>query len=329
MTKPAHHRPDGRFRNPPGSPRREASLADFLAFLGKQIRAGFTPPKLPDQYVLTRAAVLDGLNELGDRDGITWLGHAAFLIQAGGKRFLTDPYLGKVAGPKGVGPIRFTPPALAPEELPPLDAILLSHDHYDHLCLDTLDRLPGKGQITAFAPLRTGHHFRQRGFGDVIEMDWWQTHEFGGVTVQALPNIHFSGRGAFNRNRTLWMAFGLKAASSRIFFGGDSAYGAVFKEIGEKAGPFDLALVGIGAYSPRPIMVASHATPEEALDMAADLGAAHAIGMHWGTIALTDEPVLEPPERFLAAAKARGLEHSSHILPIGGSMAVPGLWPRN
>lgn len=326
--RPYHHRADGRFRNPLGSPRRKATNAEFAAFFARRFRDRSTP-EIPDGHVLSREAALAGLAAHADQDSVTWLGHAAFLIRLGGKTILTDPYLAPVAGPFGFGPRRYVEPPLPLAALPPIDLLAVSHSHYDHLDALTIAALPGKDGVEVLAPLKLGPFFRRRGFRNVHELDWWERRRFGDLEAALLPAVHFSRRGPFDTNRTLWGGFGFASGGARVFFSGDTAYGEVFTEIGSREGPFDLALVGIGAYEPRAIMKASHATPEEAVRIGRDIGARAVLGMHWGTVALTDEPQFEPPQRFRAAAAAAGYAAAdAWLLGIGETRALRR-WPAN
>jgi len=327
--RPYHHLPDGRFRNPEGSPRRTVGRGAFWRFMWRQWRNRSAAPEVPEGHVLPREQALASLAEYDGRDSITWLGHAAFLIRIGGRTLLTDPYLSEIAGPAGFGPKRFVPSGLQIDDLPPLDAVLVSHNHYDHLDAKTLAALPDR-QVQVIAPLRLGAFFRRRGFAQVSELDWYQSAAVGEVRVQALPAIHFSRRGLFDRNRTLWVSFAVEGGGRRLFFSGDTGYGPVFGEIGARAGPFDLAIVGIAAYEPREIMRASHTTPEEALQLARDIRAAAVLGMHWGTVVLTEEPPFEPPRRFREAAARSGWpEDRVWLMRIGETRALPGPWPGN
>jgi L-ascorbate metabolism protein UlaG (beta-lactamase superfamily) len=207
---------------------------------------------------------------------------------------------------------------------------VLSHNHYDHLDTRTLDQLPGKERIVAIVPLGLGDYFRQRGFGVVNEVDWHDSIDLGAVTVTALPAIHFSRRGPFDRNKSLWMSAAIAWPGQRVYFSGDTAHGPVFHEIGERYGPFTTALLGIGAYLPQIIMKASHTTPEEAVQVGRDIEADTLVAMHWGTVVLTDEPPFEPPERFrLAAAEAGYDGERAWIMKIGETRALPRPWPTN
>ncbi|MFC3676784.1 MBL fold metallo-hydrolase [Ferrovibrio xuzhouensis] len=323
-SRPAHHGPDGRFRNPSGSPARNAGLGDMLPFLWRMTRKRGHLTVPPAGHVLSPAEVRAGMARLGNHDRLTWLGHVAFLMRINGVTLLTDPYLSANAGPGRFGPRRYVPPALGVTDLPPLDLLLVSHNHYDHLDAATVAALPGKDRLRVVVPLGLGGFFRQRGYAHIDELDWYDSIDHAGVTVTATPAVHFSRRGLRDTNRTLWAGFVVtsKADGRQLYFSGDTAHGAVFREMGQRLGPIDLALVGIGAYEPRIIMQASHATPEEAVAIARDIGAKRLIGMHWGTVVLADEPQFEAPERLARAAAAAGYApHEAGIMKIGETLA--------
>jgi L-ascorbate metabolism protein UlaG (beta-lactamase superfamily) len=310
---PVHHRPGGGFRNPPGSPPRRARLWHYLKFLLWEMRTKRLPP-LPDGLTAPGKPDLAALEE----GALAWLGHACFAIRLGGKLILTDPYLGDAAGPMGLGPRRFLAPALRAQELPQLDLIAISHNHYDHLDTAALKAYRWRSETPVVCPLGLGASLRRLGFADVTELDWWEQHSLGDLTVTALPAVHFSGRGLFDRDRTLWASLAFASPRQNVWFGGDTGYGACFREIGERHGPFDLALIGIGAYTPRIIMEASHATPEEAVTIARDIGAKTAVGMHWGSIMLTPEDPFEAPGRFRRAALEQQFgENNAWIMQVG------------
>ena len=311
--RPAHHRPGGGFRNPPGSPPRRAKLRDFLKFLLWDMRRAKLPP-IPPGLATSTAPDLAALGE----NQLAWLGHACFALRLDGKLVLTDPYLSRTAGPLGFGPRRFLPPALSAAELPQLDLLVISHNHYDHVDTAALKAYRWRAATPVVCPLGLAPLLRRMGFAQVFELDWWQEWKLGGLTVTALPAVHFSGRGLFDRDRTLWSSMALASPDRKVWFGGDTGYGEVFREIGMRAGPFDLALVGIGAYEPRIIMEASHATPEEGVRIARDIGAKAAVGMHWGSIMLTPEDPFEAPERFRRAALEQQYgEDNAWIMQIG------------
>ena len=315
---PAHHRPGGGFRNPPGSPVQSATLRDFLRFLLLDMRRAKLPP-LPPGLAAPAPPDLAALAE----NELAWLGHASFAFRMAGKLVLTDPYLSRTAGPFGLGPKRFLDAAVRAEELPKLDLIAISHNHYDHLDTRALGAYRYRRETPVVCPLGLAPLLNRQGFTDVIELDWWQDWRLGDLTITCLPAVHFSGRGLGDRNRTLWASFAFASESPgllarKLWFGGDTAPGEVFREIGERAGPFDLALVGIGAYEPRSIMQASHATPEEAVGIARDIGAKAAVGMHWGSIMLTPEDPFEAPGRFRRAAlELQYGEDNARVMQVG------------
>jgi L-ascorbate metabolism protein UlaG (beta-lactamase superfamily) len=325
---PAHHatpyspQRGGRFRNPHGQPQGEASmLRDRVPFFWGMTWRGWQKVAVPEGHVLDKPDVHAGLQRHHNSDSYTWLGHAAFLIRLGGATILTDPYLSHRAGPLNLlGPKRYVPSALSPDELPPVDILTVSHNHYDHLDLAALAAMPNKHRTAVFVPLGLGRYFHARGFRDITELDWYHSAERRGVTVTFTPAVHFSRRGAFDRNRSLWGGFAYHAGDKRLFFSGDTAYGPVFREIGEKLGPFDTAFVGIGAYEPQVIMRNSHTTPEQAAMLARDIGARRVVGMHWGTVVLSDEPPFEAPERLRAGAAAVGYAPGeADVMPIGAT----------
>ncbi len=324
--RPFHHL-NGGFRNPPGSPVRNAPLSVRLAFFSRLIaELSGDPPTPPRGHVLDRGEALAQLAAHEGRESVTWLGHSTFLIRLRGQSILTDPFLSEYASPiAGYGPRRYVPPGVPLDKLPPIDVVVLSHNHYDHLDLPTLEALPARERITAVVPLRLGGYFRERGYGRVVELDWHQSVRLGRVTITALPAIHFSRRGLFDGDETLWAGFALSGGNRKIYFSGDTGYGPVFKELGGYYGPFDLGLVTIGAYQPREIMHASHVTPEEAVKIGRDLGLKAMAGMHWGTVLLAEEPRFEPGPRFVEAALEGGYApRDVWLMAIGQTKPLPG-----
>ena len=319
---PQHHDPAGGFRNLPGSPIRTASKGEMRDFLKDELFAS-KAVEVPDGHILAKAEAVTQMAGASN-PSVTWLGHASFIVRIAGKTILTDPFIGKVAGPFGVGPKRYVESPLTIDELPQVDVIVVSHDHYDHLDAHAIKNYRHKNSTQVIVPLGLGRFFTKRGYPDVIEHDWWDSWSSDDLTVTTLPAVHFSGRGLFDRNKTLWASFAFRSDSESIWFSGDTAAGEIFIEIGEKAGPFDLALVAIGAYAPRSMMRSIHASPEEAIQIARDIGARQAVGMHWGTIRLTPEDAFEPPVRFKQAAAEQGFgEENAKILMIGETYALP------
>jgi len=240
---------------------------------------------------------------------LTWVGHATFLIQLGGLNVLTDPVFSRRVSPlRFAGPERLAPLGLRLEELPPIDLVLLSHNHYDHLDEAAVRWLARANPALRFVvPLGVKAWFEARGIGGVVELDWWQDTRIGAATVTVLPAQHFSGRGPFDRNATLWCSLLLEVAGKKVFFGGDTGYSKDFADIGAAHPGIDLALLPIGAYEPNWFMRSVHVNPEEAVQMFRDLGVRHAAAMHWGTFRLTLEPLDEPPQRLVKALDAAGI----------------------
>ncbi len=247
---------------------------------------------------------------------LTWIGHATLLARMDGVSFLTDPAFSERASPLPfAGPRRLVPPGVPFEALPPLDFVLLSHDHYDHTDLPTVRRLAALG-IPFVAPSGMRDLIEGAG-GRATTLAWWDTTEVAGVRITCVPAKHFSGRGLLDRNRRLWAGFVVEGPTRRFYFAGDTASFAGFGEIGRRLGPPHLAAVPIGAYLPRTLMAAVHVTPEEAVQAALDLGAERILGMHFGTFDLADEPLDEPPRRFLAEAARRDIGERAFVLKVG------------
>ncbi|MGH9141516.1 MAG: MBL fold metallo-hydrolase [Vicinamibacterales bacterium] len=256
-----------------------------------------------------------------ERDGasavVTFIGHATFLIQTAAGNILTDPMYSECAGPWRVfGPRRVRPPAIAFDALPPISIVLLSHNHYDHCDLDTLKLLAQRFDPVTVTPLGNARALRSTGLRRVEELDWWQRAGTTALPITVTPAHHFSARGPFDRNRALWGGFLIDTGGRRIYFAGDTAYTSWFKEIRQRAGSIDLALLPIGAYEPRWFMKSVHMNPAEAVQAHLDLGATGSIGMHFGTFQMTTEGIGEP---LVALAQARAARHlpMSSIQTIG------------
>ena len=237
---------------------------------------------------------------------VTWIGHSTMLVRMDGVTFLTDPIFSERASPIAfAGPKRLVPPGVPLEELPPIDFVLLSHDHYDHTDVPSIEALAKRG-ARFIVPLGMGELVRSAG-GQAVELDWWQDAQMGRVRVSCVPAQHFSGRSAVGgANQRLWAGWVVAGPTRRFYHAGDSGYFAGFAEIGKRLGPIDLAALPIGAYRPRSIMHFVHLNPEEAIQAAVDLGAHRVVAMHYGTFDLTEEPPSEPPRRFRRAAARRG-----------------------
>jgi N-acyl-phosphatidylethanolamine-hydrolysing phospholipase D len=302
---PPHHRADGFSNENPHFER--PGFWTIQAFRARRVwaslRGGRPTPPL--------ARVHNDGSALRDNDAaptVTWIGHATLLLQLDGVNVLTDPQFSERASPLGfAGPRRLNPPGVAFEDLPPIHAVLISHDHYDHLDRVSVQRLAAAHRPRFLVPLGMKAWFASVGITDVEELDWWDSRTVGAVTFTATPVQHWSARTPFDMNRRLWAGWAMAGRERRVFFAGDTGYYDGFRRIGERLGPFDLALVSIAAYEPASVMAHTHTTPEESLRIFADVGARTFVAMHWGTFDLAEEPIDEPPRRLLAAARAQGL----------------------
>jgi len=328
---PYHHLEDGTFRNLPGSPKRQKykSSGNFFSFFYKGIikREMFGQKEIPDyipsDHIITQEDALKQFHQNTNNISITWLGHAAFLIKLGGQNILTDPFLSKTAGPFGIGPNRYTPAGIKISNLPGINSILISHNHYDHLDTKTLLKIKNKRKITVICPLKLNKIIYSLGYKNVVELDWYQSKKILNFEITALPAYHWSRRLNQKYNSTLWNGYLINYATKKIYFTGDTAFGTMFTEIGSNYGPFDLTIVPIGAYEPRNMMRASHCTPEEAVEIASMVGSKNILSMHWGTIRLSAEDPWEPPIRFKKFAKSKGyLNHQIWKLSIGQTKSL-------
>ena len=240
---------------------------------------------------------------------VTWVGHSTLLIQLDGVNLLTDPHWSDRASPVSfAGPKRVMPPGILFEDLPPIDLVLISHDHYDHLDLATVQRLAERHHPLFLVPLGLREWFVENGMTQVEELDWWESRSLKGLSLTLVPAQHFSGRTLWDGNRRLWGGWTVVGREKRFFFVGDTGYYEVFTEIGRRLGPFDLAAIPIGAYMPAAMMSMTHTTPDEALQIFTDVESHRFVPIHWGTFDLTDEPLEEPPARLSAEVQRRGVD---------------------
>lgn len=262
------------------------------------------------------------------RQTLTWIGHATLLLQINGKNILTDPHFSERASPvQWAGPKRIVPPGLALEDLPAIDMVVISHDHYDSLDKQSVRQLhkrPGGQATVFFCPLGLKKWFAHLGITRVIELDWWEEHMEGELNIIPVPLQHWSKRNLFTENKTLWAGWVIRTPHFSFFFCGDSGYTPYFKEIGNHLGPFDLAAIPIGAYEPRWFMRFHHMSPEEAIQVHLDVRAKKSIAIHWGTFMLTDEPLDEPPKKLKAAKIVRGLPSEVFTVLQHGETVLTG-----
>lgn len=310
----------GRYHNIEPTPRR--GLKDFYRWRsekGWRFRDGIAYPLLvPDAQLLLAPGITPRL---------TWIGHASFLFQYRGINLLTDPMFSERCSPFGfMGPKRWTPPALNVDHLPPIQLVLISHNHYDHLDHGTVMDLHRRfGDAVKFlVPAGVKPWFTRRGIHNVTELNWWQSCVLPFGEAFFAPTQHFSGRTPRDANATLWGSWWLKFSDFTLYFAGDTGYGQVFKTMHEVLGAPDLALLPIGAYEPRWFMREVHVDPFDAVRIHCDLQARQSIAMHWGTFVLTDEPMDEPPRKLREALAQQGLaEDCFAVMKHGESRTIP------
>jgi len=250
---------------------------------------------------------------------VTWIGHSTVLVQLDGVNILTDPAWSVRVGPwsGSVGVRRFTPPGIAFDDLPPIDLVLISHDHYDHLDEPTVRRLARAFNPRFVVPLGIKAWLVDRGITNVSELDWSESITVRGLKIVCAPAQHGSGRALLDHGQRLWASW-VVVGSKRLYFGGDSGYASHFAVIGDAFGPFDLAALPIGSYTPRELARPVHMSPEEALRASLDLRSSKLIGIHWGTYELAREAYDEPPRRIAAEVARLALDPSSILLPKPG-----------
>ncbi len=328
MTASHHMAPKG-FRNPwPGEEPR--GLADLLRWrrerrerarlLGSDRRpAGAPPGTAPSRFEMPHAP--EGLLTA------TWIGHATALLQLGGLNVLTDPMWSRRASPVSwAGPSRVVDPPVPLSALPPIDIVLISHNHYDHLDRATVRTIATHHPAAVwYAPLGVPRLLHRWGAANVRELDWWQSDDTDFGSVACVPARHFSARTPWDRARTLWSGWTIQANGWRVYFAGDTAYHPEFGRIAEHGGPFDLVLLPVGAYEPRWFMESVHMNPEDAVRAYGEIRNAHPIApaprmlpIHWGTFRLTDEPMDEPPARTRVLWQRAGLPDDALWLGLHG-----------
>jgi L-ascorbate metabolism protein UlaG (beta-lactamase superfamily) len=256
----------------------------------------------------------------GDSIVVTFVNHSTFLIQTEGMNILTDPvWSGRASPVSFAGPKRMRPPGIRFEDLPKIDIILLTHNHYDHLDIRTLKRLAELYKPEIYTPLGVGKYLERKGIGNITEMDWWDESELAnGLKVLCTPAQHFSGRGMFDRDKTLWSGFALMTEKGSIYYSGDTGYGEFFEDIARRISPLRLAFLPIGAYKPSWFMSSIHTSPADAVKIHQILKSPRSIGMHFGTFPLADDGMEDPAKDLKIALEKEGIEKEEFIVPEEG-----------
>ena len=325
--RPEHHRSSG-YANSDSS----VVIGNFpwYEMVWRSLRGDFKPLSAPAQgyaaFAKEWSVPVDQarIAQRPQEPTVTWLGHVSVLLQVGGLNILTDPTLADFAGPYGrFGAPRMVPAPMRGNQLPTIDVLLISHNHYDHLCDATVAAMVASGQKPhIFVPLGLKPWFDARGIAKVTEMDWWDhadvtTDTNGKALLQPLrihftPAQHWSRRTPFDTNASLWGGYMVERQAGakeawRFMFPGDTGYSADFKAVRERLGPVDMLALPIGAYLPRDFMKKMHVNPADAVQLMLDLDAKQAFGVHWGTFKLTQEAFDHPPRDLMDALQARGL----------------------
>ncbi len=300
MAPPSSHHQRSGFRNPwPNStPHGFKGVVKWMLTRRRNAR-----PAVPGENVPPRVSDIVNLPPRAKHLTATWFGHSSFLVQCDGINILTDPIWSPRASPVSfAGPSRLVRPPVRLADLPPIDITLISHDHYDHLDGATVSALAARfPRMHWLAPLGVGDFLRRRGAASITEMDWWDERVITGARIGCTPAQHFSGRYPWNRDSTLWCGWTVEFPGAKVFFAGDTALHPEFGRIAERFGPFDMAILPIGAYEPRWFMRTVHMTPEDSVTAFQDIIAVDSgrkcvmLASHWGTFKLTDEPIMEPP----------------------------------
>ena len=276
----------------------EKPFKDLIKWMSSDVKPILSEIEVSDDW--------KNINLNQDNDYIIWIGHSTFLIKKSGIVILTDPVFSDRASPfKNIGPERLIPPAIPLNQLPQIDFITVSHNHYDHLDIDSLKKISELNPDAVFlVPEGDLRLLKRKRIDNAYEFNWWETFSTEGLTFTFTPVQHWSKRGLFDRNKSLWGGWYMNFNDYGMYHAGDTGYSNDFIDTRLKLGAPKYAFIPIGAYNPEWFMAESHVNPEDAIQVMLDLEAEKAFGMHWGTFVLTDEDTLEPPARLKEALKS-------------------------
>jgi L-ascorbate metabolism protein UlaG (beta-lactamase superfamily) len=319
FSAPVYHGPvsdhfDGKkFINPGGV--KPASFKDLIKWMRHREKGGEWKEITDAKYGPAPAGRVEG-----DSIVVTFINHSTFLVQTQGLNILTDPVWSEYASPVSFGgPKRMRPPGIRFEDLPKIDIILLTHNHYDHLDIATMKKLAELYQPSIFTTLGVGKYLAKKGIGNVTEMDWWnETDMKPGLKLVCTPAQHFSGRGMFDRDRTLWAGFAIMTPKGSIYYSGDTGFGEFFNEIALRIAPVRLAFLPIGAYKPGWFMAPIHTSPFDAVKIHRILDSPRSIGMHFGTFPLADDSKEDAINDLKIALEKEGVDSTAFIVPVEG-----------
>ena len=298
----------GKFKNTDGEAI-DKSIKDLIRWQRNQKKPTLAFIDLSDDW--------QNINLDIENNYLIWIGHSTFLIKKDGLTILTDPVFSERASPfKRFGPKRLIPPSLSIKDLPPIDVITVSHNHYDHLDIRSLKKISKKNPEAFFLiPKGDIDIFKKRNIDNVFEFEWWQNIDLKDHIFTFTPVQHWSARGLFDRNESLWGGWFIKSTDYSLYHAGDTGYSNDFVETQKRLGSPKYAFLPIGAYDPEWFMSASHVNPEDSIRIMKDLGAEFSFGMHWGTFTLTAEDTLEPPQRLKEALNNDKLDNFITLKP--------------